>query len=191
MNKLIQEIHRTLLEGKELVLATIISDKGSTPRTSGSSMLVFKDGSISGTIGGGIIEGKIIQSALTLFGTDGAVIISYNLNKSGSRDDKDVVCGGEMQVLIENVPVDDENKNMFRRMHKETEAARPFLFFRKLSENGTFQKVDRAMQTTDGIWGGRFLSQEPYYDQLLDKLKYHNGKTSLFSINEHHYVVFP
>lgn len=48
----IEHILTTLKQGKQLVAATIMSSNGSTPRTSGSKMLIFKDGSITGTIGG-------------------------------------------------------------------------------------------------------------------------------------------
>ena len=79
MSELFQEIYQSLVQGNELVLATVISHKGSTPRTSGSNMVVYNDGSISGTIGGGIIEGDVIRSALDLFGSSGAVISSIRL----------------------------------------------------------------------------------------------------------------
>ena len=53
MSELFQEIHQSLVNGKELVLATVVGHRGSTPRASGSSMIVYSDGSIYGTIGGG------------------------------------------------------------------------------------------------------------------------------------------
>jgi xanthine dehydrogenase accessory factor len=72
MNEIFYEICRALLIGQELAVATIISDRGSTPRTSGSRMIVYPDGDISGTIGGGAVEGDVIQRALRLFDTQGA-----------------------------------------------------------------------------------------------------------------------
>lgn len=72
MREIFDEIYQALLNGQELTVATIISDTGSTPRSSGSKMIVYPYGDISGTIGGGAVEGDVIQRALRLFETQGA-----------------------------------------------------------------------------------------------------------------------
>lgn len=48
------------------VLATIIARHGSTPRNVGAKMLVLPDGSIVGSVGGGIMEHYTVQAALKL-----------------------------------------------------------------------------------------------------------------------------
>lgn len=50
-------------ENKPFALAQIIESRGSTPRHSGQ-MLVLADGSIVGTIGGGMVERLVIDQAL-------------------------------------------------------------------------------------------------------------------------------
>ena len=45
-------------------MATILHTAGSTPRKAGTSMVVFPDGSIFGTIGGGRAENEIRLSAI-------------------------------------------------------------------------------------------------------------------------------
>lgn len=47
-----------------LAVATILHTAGSTPRKAGTSMVVFPDGSIFGTIGGGRAENEIRMSAI-------------------------------------------------------------------------------------------------------------------------------
>ena len=69
MREIFDEIYQALLNGQEITVATIISDRGSTPRNSGSKMIVYRNSIISGTIGGGAIEGDVIQRALRLFET--------------------------------------------------------------------------------------------------------------------------
>ena len=49
---------------KTLAVATILYTCGSTPRKAGTSMVVFPDGSIFGTIGGGRAENEIRLSAV-------------------------------------------------------------------------------------------------------------------------------
>ena len=55
MKALFEELSNVLAKGEEAVLVTIIASSGSTPRGAGSRMLVKKDGTIKGTVGGGAV----------------------------------------------------------------------------------------------------------------------------------------
>ncbi|KKL28148.1 hypothetical protein LCGC14_2378030, partial [marine sediment metagenome] len=50
-------------EGIDFALATIVDTDASTPQDIGSKMIVYKDGSIEGTVGGGPLEAFIISKA--------------------------------------------------------------------------------------------------------------------------------
>ncbi len=50
------------------VVVTIRSSAGSTPREAGTRMVVFADGSFSGTIGGGTLEWRAIAEAQRVMG---------------------------------------------------------------------------------------------------------------------------
>ena len=76
MREIFDEIYQALLNGQEITVATIISDRGSTPRNSGSKLIVYPNSTISGTIGGGAIEGDVIQRALRLFETPAEIGVS-------------------------------------------------------------------------------------------------------------------
>ena len=52
---LIEELLAAQRRGEAVVLATIVRARGSVPRHTGSKMLVYEDGRIRGTIGGGEI----------------------------------------------------------------------------------------------------------------------------------------
>lgn len=190
MSELFQEIHQSLVNGNELVLATVVGHRGSTPRTSGSSMIVYSDGSISGTIGGGKVEGDVIQSAINLFGSSGAVISSYNLNRTGKVDDMDLVCGGEMKILIEHLSAHEENIEMFRLMCEEMQMARPFFWVGKVVENGRLKRVERAVQTENNRWYG-YLSKELELQAILDGINIYRDKTALFGNSKCQYLVAP
>lgn len=190
MSELFHEIFASLAKGDELVLATVIGDSGSTPRTSGSDMIVYRDGTISGTIGGGIVEGDVIRSALQLFGTSGAVISSYNLIQTGRADDMDLVCGGKMKILIEHLSAHEENVEMFRLMCEEMKLSRPFFWVGKVVENSGQRNVERAVRTADNNWSG-FLANEIELQAILGGIDTPHGKTSLFETNRRQYVVAP
>lgn len=57
------------------IIATIIGSSGSTPRTSGARMLVRRDGSIGGSVGGGSVEGSCVATALKMISNGNADIV--------------------------------------------------------------------------------------------------------------------
>lgn len=90
--------------GEPVVLATIVRDQGSVPRHAGTKMLVHPDGAITGTIGGGEMESRVIAEALALFESGQPVITHYELAEP-SRGDPGV-CGGQVDVFLEPIMPD-------------------------------------------------------------------------------------
>ena len=104
---LLNLIHDELLEGRFGVLCTVTGSEGSTPRDLGASMWVRPDGSIAGTIGGGILEYEVIKKATALLGArSGPAIHRARLREEES--DGESVCGGDMIVLMEPLGVEAE-----------------------------------------------------------------------------------
>lgn len=85
--------------GEAVALATIVSARGSVPRQSGSKMLVYGDGRISGTIGGGEMEARVVQEAQAALNDGNTRIIPYSLVDPQRGDPG--VCGGEVEIYIE------------------------------------------------------------------------------------------
>jgi xanthine dehydrogenase accessory factor len=83
-------------------LITIISTKGSVPREAGAKMLVWPDGKIVGSIGGGCSEAGVINIARDVIGNKGCQIKDIDMTAS-IAEEEGMVCGGIMQVLIEYV----------------------------------------------------------------------------------------
>ncbi len=82
------------------VLATVLEKSGSSPRGAGTRMLVYPDGSIAGTIGGGALEAEVIREAAELMGKSESRIRDYALTQSGAAA-LGMVCGGRIRVLLE------------------------------------------------------------------------------------------
>jgi len=103
MESLTQDILNCLNQSTPFALATIITSKGSTPRTSGSKMVVLSNGQIKGTIGGGLVEARVIETCLGMIDMMPVLqcqIKSFILNQE-LKDGLDMVCGGDLTVLIE------------------------------------------------------------------------------------------
>lgn len=80
-------------------LATIVSAVGSTPREAGARMVIYRDGRIAGTVGGGCGEAEVRQAALDVIDSGVPKLIDVDLR--GFFGDDMEVCGGRMRVFIE------------------------------------------------------------------------------------------
>jgi xanthine dehydrogenase accessory factor len=98
-----QAIFRAIVEaqtkGDSAALATVIRTQGSMPRHVGSKMLVRADGSIVGTVGGGAMEARVIQTARQVLLSGTAQLETYTLNDLNDGDPG--ICGGTAEIFIE------------------------------------------------------------------------------------------
>lgn len=99
---LYEEILRIQSEGRKGALAIIIDAKGSTPRKTGAKMVVYEDGRISGTIGGGKIEAMVCQEALQIIRQGEPHTIHFDL-KGDDPVENISICGGSLDVYIEPI----------------------------------------------------------------------------------------
>lgn len=111
-----QDISKLLQEGKKVVLARIIRQVGSAPRTVGTKCIVLEDGSIKGTIGGGLLEYQVMERAKESLKEGKSAIMHFQL--TGDEVAKsDMLCGGVVDVYLE--PVFPENaaaRDVFKRI---------------------------------------------------------------------------
>ncbi len=79
-------------------LVTVCSTHGSAPREAGARLIVARDGSISGTIGGGRLEHEAIQRAVVLMeaGHDATELMRMALGPSLGQ-----CCGGDVTLVLE------------------------------------------------------------------------------------------
>jgi len=80
-------------------LCTIIRSKGSTPRHVTSKMLVYPDGHIIGTVGGGEVENRVIKEALQAMNDRAPRLLAYNMANPERGDPG--VCGGQVEIYVE------------------------------------------------------------------------------------------
>lgn len=96
---------RELVDNPNLpaVLATIVGHGGSAPRGSGSRMLVDTEGIRAGSVGGGALEGAVVQRSHLMLaaGTD-LDVLDYRLsNQEGAE--LGMICGGRVRLLLESL----------------------------------------------------------------------------------------
>jgi xanthine dehydrogenase accessory factor len=97
---LLEEIAAAGKSRTPCALVTVAATKGSVPRAAGSKMLVYADGKISGTIGGGKFESLVIKDAQKQMREKKPLLKMYPLHEK-SKKSFGAICGGESTVLIE------------------------------------------------------------------------------------------
>jgi xanthine dehydrogenase accessory factor len=103
MQDIYQKIAGSQRKGLEVALCIITNTKGSTPRQAGAKMLVYADGKIYGTIGGGDLEKNVTKNALAVLESKTAATFKHDL-----LHEHNMCCGGSVEVYIE--PVLKKNK---------------------------------------------------------------------------------
>jgi xanthine dehydrogenase accessory factor len=82
-------------------LCTIVRSKGSTPRHETSKMVVYPDGSIVGTVGGGEMENRVIAEAKEAIVDGKSRLLEYNMTDPARGDPG--VCGGQVEVFVDPI----------------------------------------------------------------------------------------
>lgn len=100
------EMKRRLDEGSRAAMATVVKTRGSTPQQVGAKMVIFDDGSFIGTVGGGCVEADIWAEAREVLNSGKTDIYHFDLNDE-YEDSEGMVCGGQMDVLIERWALDE------------------------------------------------------------------------------------
>jgi xanthine dehydrogenase accessory factor len=94
----LSELETTL---QAAALCTVVKTSGSTPRHSTSKMLVYQDGEILGTVGGGELENRVRNEALASLQDGQPRLLSYNMADPSHGDVG--VCGGQVEVFVEPI----------------------------------------------------------------------------------------
>lgn len=100
MLELIDDLNNLEKNRIPAVLCIVISTSGSTPRKAGSKMIVFQDGQIKGTVGGGSIEHQVILESVSMLNSGATAILTKKFNL---LDDLQMQCGGSMEVYFEPI----------------------------------------------------------------------------------------
>ncbi|MCF8114036.1 MAG: XdhC family protein [Desulfotignum sp.] len=157
-----------LEKGDPFALAAIISHKGSTPRTSGSRMIVLPDRTILGTIGGGLIEAKVMDTCLELISKKTCQIRSFILNQE-LKSGLDMVCGGSLTVLMETLVPEPELIAVYQALVELEQAGKKGVLVSKIfgTSQGDFT-MQKCLVASDATLTGSCVIPKPLLDEICD-----------------------
>ena len=100
MRDVIEQFDQWRQAGQALAVATVIDTWGSSPRPTGSKMIVTAGGQIAGSVSAGCVETAVIEAAQEVIATGRPQLLNY-----GVADDTawevGLACGGRIQVFVE------------------------------------------------------------------------------------------
>lgn len=148
MKNIYFQIAETDTPGPGLVLATVTGTSGSTPRKPGSSAL-FQDGIlVAGSVGGGIIEGRVQDYARICSDGCESALLQFSLDKETSEPEE-AVCGGTITILVDSNP--QAHLAAFREMQQSIRAGEPGILVTKVIPwNETSVMIKRCWTTGVG-----------------------------------------
>jgi len=87
-------------ENRKIALATVVKVSGSSLRPEGSKMLLSGDGSISGSVTGGCVEGAVFEETQDVLKTGTPKLLAYGVTNEQAWD-VGLSCGGAIEIFVE------------------------------------------------------------------------------------------
>ena len=134
-----------LKEGKKIARAVVISRTGSGPREAGATMFIASDGCAAGTVGGGLLEARVMETAREVVRSGKAAVEPFALDDEMAAEEG-MICGGTMEVLIHPLqPADPGASAVFSRLLENLQEGHSLWLFTSI------QRIDDDIKTGVGL----------------------------------------
>ena len=101
--KILEEANDWVTANQKVVLATVIQTWGSSPRPTGSRMIVNENGDFSGSVSGGCVESAVVRECMEII-KESKLFKKIEFKVSNeSVWEVGLACGGEIVVYLEQV----------------------------------------------------------------------------------------
>ena len=109
-------IQEKLNEGKNLQLLYVVESNGSSPGRQGFKMTVASDDSFCGTIGGGIMEFKLVEKAKALLQQSSTKIFLQEQfhDKEKTKNQSGMICSGSQTIAF--IPISSKDRNIIEEI---------------------------------------------------------------------------
>ena len=101
--KILEEAYDWVKANQKVVLATVIQTWGSSPRPTGSRMIVNQNGDFSGSVSGGCVESAVVRECMGIMKENKLFKkIEFKVSNESAWE-VGLACGGEIAVYLEQV----------------------------------------------------------------------------------------
>ena len=159
-----KKMFQYLIEGKEMVLVTVVASSGATPRGAGARMIVTEEGRIWGTIGGGAVEYRSEQMAKQVLKDKNSYGHDFSLTKDDVQN-LGMICGGAVQVFFHYIPQNGEKHMELAKAGLDLyEQGKDLWLLSDMSKGGAlglYSKETGFMDVEDSEWLIPYLKRHP------------------------------
>ncbi|HWQ73966.1 MAG TPA: XdhC/CoxI family protein [Syntrophomonas sp.] len=172
-----------LRQGEELVLLTVISREGSTPRLPGSRMVLSGNGILAGTIGGGIVEAQALDTARKTL-QDKINRILYFSSLDNGLATVDMICGGSLHILLEFLGRNHYNLELFQWIKQCHEQRKKLYIFTPLPDHRGHSEPKFCLGEDGTVYG------QPAFTEIPDLVRETDWtKNQVIHMNGKEYMV--
>ena len=101
--KILEEANDWVNANQKVVLATVIQTWGSSPRPTGSRMIINEKGDFSGSVSGGCVESAVVRESMDLIQKNKQFKkIEFKVSDESAWE-IGLACGGEIAVYLEKI----------------------------------------------------------------------------------------
>ena len=101
--KILEEAKDWLTTKQNVVLATVVQTWGSSPRPTGSRMIINDKGDFSGSVSGGCVETAVVRECLGLIKEKKPFKkIEFKVSNESAWE-VGLACGGEIAIFLEQI----------------------------------------------------------------------------------------
>ena len=101
--KILEEANDWVNANQKVVLATVIQTWGSSPRPTGSRMIINEKGEFSGSVSGGCVESAVVRESMNLIQNNKQFKkIEFKVSDESAWE-IGLACGGEIAVYLEKI----------------------------------------------------------------------------------------
>ena len=169
-NSLLKKVCELLESNTSFVIATIINHEGSTPRISGTKMIITGDGKIAGTIGGGLLEARVMEKAMDIIGHKGlSSFMPFDLTYDDVTT-MDMICGGQAEIFLDHIIPSYENGEIFNAWLRILERRENGCFLTAVvGTRSNIEKVYHGVLGEDRILQGNLPFSDPSLEMILEE----------------------
>jgi xanthine dehydrogenase accessory factor len=150
MDPIVASACELLDQGRAFVLATIIRQQGSAPRTAGTRMLITPEQEIAGTIGGGLLEAETMRTAARMSAEAPARVLTFDLTNQDAAV-MEMICGGLVHVLLDYIQPGDANRALFNNWKDLLSlGCRAMLVSTAYGDETHIERIEHAVLDADG-----------------------------------------
>ena len=173
MTQFFSQVAEALKTKQACVVARIIRHTGSAPRETGTRCLILEEGGLQGTIGGGLLEFKVLAAARRVLAEGRSLLLPFRLSGEELAG-TEMLCGGEVDVYLD--PIHPDNRTAIAVFEAAGAAAARGVPGRMVTLvcTGVSAREEsvRAFVAADGSWVGNLKSvRDPERSALQHRLE--------------------